>query len=59
LPAALAPEEFELLVPEKKANFPHVPTYLHDIQLIQTVRQAHTCSAARNIRETYVKVLKT
>jgi len=57
LSAALAPEEFELVIPEKKTNFPQVSTYLDNVEFLQSIRQTHLCGVAANIQETYVKVL--
>ncbi len=39
--AALAPEEFELVIPEKKTTFPQVITDLNDMEFLQSVHQAH------------------
>jgi hypothetical protein len=57
LSAALAPEEFELVVPEKKTNFPQVSAYLGNAEFFQSIRQTHLFISAGDIQETYVKVL--
>jgi hypothetical protein len=59
LSAALAPEEFELVIPEKKTNFPQVPTYLGNVEFVQSIRQTHLFIPVGDIQETYVKVLNT
>gem|GEM_PF-2945523 len=57
--AALAPEKFELVIPEKKTTLPQVPTYLGSVEFLQSIRQTHLFIPVGDIQETYVKVLNT
>jgi hypothetical protein len=52
LPAALAPEKFIEIVPEKKTNFPRVSTNLKFSKLLQPNHLAQKWGFARNNMET-------
>jgi hypothetical protein len=41
LPAALAPEKFKLVIPEKKTNLLQVLANLHDVEFLQTVHRTN------------------
>ncbi|HKZ40036.1 MAG TPA: hypothetical protein VJ044_03690, partial [Candidatus Hodarchaeales archaeon] len=54
--AALAPEKFIPIVPEKKSDRSHVPAYFDDIKFLQIFHPRLPEEVGMNIRETRVKV---
>ncbi len=54
--AALAPEEFELVIPEEVANLLQVAADLDDTEIFHTIHLANIWGLAEDIQETCVKV---
>ncbi len=53
---SLTPEEFELVVPEKKSNTLQVPANLNDLEIFRIIHLTNNRRILGNIRETRVKV---
>ncbi len=56
--AALAPEELELVIPEKETNLPQVSADIDDVEILQLIHRASQYGVVKNIQETCVKLFK-
>ncbi len=54
--AALAPEELELVIPEKETNFLQVFADFEDVEIFQLIHRANQYGLVEDIQETCVKV---